>query len=329
MTLDGIPSQQGPARDAWILDAVMNGRASYTFADVTSEDNGNSAVFQIMDDALKIDGVRVNVSSRLEQQIADVLGCLLMTPKLADLLFLQRATTLVPLPMPITSTTAAMIQESGKIDAAAEKAGWSGGILQTVGKHWVLMNKLLSKPGFGINYGWHFLKGDFGMSGERCVTLATQDGKQVLVIQGPWMAHNYDHVDYSQNCVLVSRDCVVNGSKRDLADVYQDATLAGLASSEGVLQVIRVPIDGSSSPPPPKTGGSGGGQKQPAPPPPTSSSSTGEEEENNDNPDLAAGLEEDETPTTKKSYGWLWGLAGAAAVAGVGVYVWKQSDKTL
>jgi hypothetical protein len=241
MALDGIPSQNGPDRDKWMLDAISDGRGEATYADITIEEGGHTLVCHVFADAFKIDGVRINVSAELEQQIADLYSCYLLTPKLADLVFLQRATTLVPLPMPITSSTAAMISESQKIDAAASKASYSEGILQTVGKHWCLSNKLWKKPGFAVNYGWHFLEGSFGMKGERAVTLASQNGHNLLVIQGPWQAHNYRHSDYSQNCVLVSRSCLLDGNEVDLGEILQDPSLAPLVSTEGPLQGLRLP----------------------------------------------------------------------------------------
>ena len=97
------PDLPGPARDNLILDAVHNGAARFSFANVTSSAGGHTATFRIFGDALQVPFeasatgfVRVSVSAALEQTIADLLDCSLLTAKLADLLFAQRTTTLPP-----------------------------------------------------------------------------------------------------------------------------------------------------------------------------------------------------------------------------------------
>lgn len=235
MTLPALP---GSARDQAILDAVRNGVASISWATITSSIPGYDASFSVMADALMVEGVRVGVSASLEQQIADLLGCLLLTPKLADLLWLQRTTTLAPIPLGASSamaTTAMMVKESDAIDDALDAQPTPYGLISTVGKHWVLDNDLLAHPGRAINYGWHFLGTIPGVPAESAVTPGVQ------VIQGKGWAHDAQHSDYSQTCILVRRPCQVNGVEEDLADVLQNASTASLASHQGVLRLLRQP----------------------------------------------------------------------------------------
>jgi hypothetical protein len=214
------------------------------WASVTSSIPGHTATFLVFADALKIDGVRINVSAVLQQQIADALGCLLLTPKLADLLYAQRAVTLTPKPMPIASTSAAMISESQKIDAALLAAGVveSGKIVQTTGKHWVIDNATLG--GKACNYGWHLPAGT--PSPWQGVPVYPSVTSNSMVIQQPGTAHNPQHIDYSQTCTLVNRWCMVDGQKRDLADVLIDPVLSALASHDGPLSTNALRQPGAS-----------------------------------------------------------------------------------
>ncbi len=237
--LDGIPSSPGEARDTWTLDAVSSGRAEYEFAPVTYEIDGRQAQFNIFRDALKVDGVRINATAIVEQQIADMLGCLLLTPQLADLLFAQRTWTVPPMtskPDNQMVTTQRMIQHSQRIDDALEKLGYDNtGIVQTAGKHWALVKSY--PAGKAANYGWHFL----GASNLAYNPATKLTGPGVRVWQSVGKTHYTTHVDYSQTITLVSRRCTIDGEERDLADVLQDATLASLASSEGPLPTVRQP----------------------------------------------------------------------------------------
>jgi hypothetical protein len=228
-----------------VLQAIADKNFDVSFADVTSSigsgDTAHTATFRVFADALKIDGVRINVSATLEQQIADALGCVLLTTKLADLTYAQRHAALTPLPMPIASTSAAMLKESSLIDAALAKAGGAdpGQIVQTVGKHWVISNTLTTHPGKACNYGWMVPAATTspwqGVAVYPSVTLTAK------VIQQPSWAHDASHLDYSQTCVLAHRRCVVDGVDRDLLDVLRDPNLCALASTEGPITVVRQP----------------------------------------------------------------------------------------
>lgn len=236
--LEGIPSSVGTSRDQWILDAIASGQATYEFAPVHSTYNGHEATFYIFRDALKIDGVRILVTAKLAQQIADMIDCSLLTPKLADLLFEQATVRLPPLPrQPVTGDTKTMIAQSERIDKEIDKAGGDdGGIIQTVGKHWVLVNKI-GGTSKAANYGWHFEGKTFG--GQKFEATVSIPGGRL--IQGVGTAHNAGHVDYSQNLILVSNDVEVDGQTMRLQDLLQDPEYAGLASHEGVLKVLRQP----------------------------------------------------------------------------------------
>lgn len=243
----GFP-ESGPAREAHILAQVRHGLFEVEYATVVSDHAGHHAEFQVFADALKIDGVRVNVSARTQQGLADMLGCMLLTPKLADLAWFQRTVTLPPMPRPITATTAAMLDQSAKIDAAIAKLGNPRGLVGTVGKHWVVDNDLSpTKLIYGINgaenYGWHFDGASYqGIAGETVASGAKDpSGRAYRLIQGRGWAHNMDEVDYSQVCVLVMLACKLDGQDADLRDVLRDPALAPLASHNGPMTRFRQP----------------------------------------------------------------------------------------
>ncbi len=242
MTLS-LPPSAGTAREGAILDRVLAGTFEVRWATLTSQHQGHEAEFEVFADALKIDGVRVNVSADTQQKIADVLGCFLLTPKLADLLWAQRGVTLPPFPRPITSSTTAMIEHSAKIDAALSQLPPTEGILATVGKHWVLDNALASKPGRAMNYGWHFEGAAYqNIKGEVCASLLKEpSGSYTRLIQGRGTAHDRYHVDYSQTCVLVARTARVDGQPMDLSELLTNSELAPLASHQGPLVLLRQP----------------------------------------------------------------------------------------
>lgn len=246
-----LPPNATSEREQAIRNHVRNGNFEVSWGKITSTHGDRTAEFWVFADALKIDGVRVNVSAETQQVIADLLGCTLLTPKLADLLWAQRAVTLPPFPRGNTkgmSTTQAMFEHSEKLDKALAKLGFTVGIIGTTGKHWVIDNSIadgrkLDGAEVACNYGWHFEGAKF--DGQSFEVTASQmkdaKGQFVRLIQGRGTRHNLKHTDYSQVCVLVSRECTVDGQAMDLLDLLRDPALAPLASHQGVMKCVRQP----------------------------------------------------------------------------------------
>lgn len=250
-----LPPSHGKERDDVILQAVAAGQSRISWAHIVSTHEDHEGHFWVFADALKllVEGpndfpldVRINVSASVQQQIADILGCSLLTPKLADLMWAQAHLRLTPSPQSITSSTEGMLAHSQRVDDLVEtrKPGpWEGELLCPVGKHWCLDQVLASKTGKALNYGWHFEGASYqGIKGEVCASLLKgYDGQYVKVIQGRGTAHDASHVDYSQVCVLASTDCRVDGKALKLADVLTDPALAPLISHQGALTILRQP----------------------------------------------------------------------------------------
>ena len=217
-----------------ITSAVTQGDAEIVWTPITTSGNGRSVTFLFSAKPLRVGGVFVNVSATIQQQCADALGALLPTPKMMDLAWLARGATIPPVVMPIASTSAAMLTASARLDAAM---GSSDGAL-VCQKTWCIANSLAAKPGTALNYGFFCIPTSGtawnGIATEACVSFPLQPQKG-RVIQGQGWAHNAQHLDYSQVCPLVHRDCQVDGQAADLKDVLTDPALAPLVSHEGVL----------------------------------------------------------------------------------------------
>ncbi len=106
------------AREPILLGWVEQGLAEYAWSEITVGD----LTFYVFSDALMFGGVRISVSATLQQQIADRLGCVLLTPRMADLVFQNASQVILPYPLPAGPTmasTAYMLNESDKITKAA------------------------------------------------------------------------------------------------------------------------------------------------------------------------------------------------------------------
>jgi hypothetical protein len=230
----------GPARDAAILAALGRGELDITWGSVRVEAGGHVIMVNVTADAVKLNGVRVDVSAQLNQQIADGSGALLLTAKMADLCWLQRSVAIDPPVRPITDSTAAMVDTSQRIDAALADGGYAGGLISGPWKFWLIDNQIPADR--AMNYGF-FVIPDSGMGWRGIATeaMVTVPSSQGRAIQGRGTVHNMMHTDYSQLCHMMHRACLADGVTRDLLDVLQDPDLAPLISHEGPLQVLRQP----------------------------------------------------------------------------------------
>lgn len=221
---------------AMVLGAIADNRFEHVFVSLTIQVGDHQGVFSVSQDALKIDGVRIDVSAVIQQHIADMIGASLITPKIFDQMWAQRAVTLLPCTQPITSSAAGMVSHSACIDKKLAAAGGAspGGIVQTVGKTWVLSNKLSTSV--AMNMGWHLEKPLGGVPFDPAPTLPGAH-----MIQSPGTAHGPGHIDYSQIALFVKNECTVDGVSSTFATVAQDPVLSSLVSHEGVLRVLRQP----------------------------------------------------------------------------------------
>jgi hypothetical protein len=240
-------------REEAIVSAVREGHvAPIDWREIHSEHEGRRAILWVSGDALRIgdasDSVRVSVTARSAQVIADILGCILPTTRICDLIW-EQATVRVPPcsqklppadPRPIACGTR-VLQHHERVE---EKVGGGKGLIENVGKYWVLSNRLAGDPSKAANYGWFDAAG--GARFASGPSPQTKPGKHRL-FQPLGMAHGIDHVDYAQVVRLVRRWAMIDGVRRDLVEVLQDRELAALVSDEEPPCLARLP----AVPPPP------------------------------------------------------------------------------
>jgi hypothetical protein len=239
--LDDFPENH-VGRGQVIINRVKKNDCDYAFTKITSTHKTHTAEFFVFEDALKIDGVRVNVSAITQQQIADLLYCILPTAKLYDLMWVQCKDRINPITRKITSSTEGMIQQSKAID---EKLIGIQGLKSTVGKVWIIDNSLSTRVGKACNYGWHFNTGTAykGINGNPNASLMKNPKTNMFwyVIQPRSWFHVPTDEDYSQICILVSRWCKVDGNQMDILDVLKNPELAPLAYHDGKMHIFRQP----------------------------------------------------------------------------------------
>lgn len=255
-----LPDAPGPTRDALVLQHVLHGDAEYSW--VPLQVNSRLTIY-VMPDALKLGGVRIGAGAKLAQQVADAIGGMLLTPKTLDLMYAARAVTVPPeLQYSATEmlTTHWFVKESARIDAALVAAGYQSGIVQTVGKPWVISNLLNTHPGKAINYGWHVPPGSVSgtpptWQGTPAYLSPTLPG--IYVLQQPGYAHGLDEADYAETILLMHQDCTLDGASTKVSQVLSDPALASMLSQEGVITVpsmrqpgvsVIAPIPGLKSP---------------------------------------------------------------------------------
>lgn len=255
-----------------VVSAVRNGQARFEWDEVVSEADGNRLYVSVMRDAIRFDGVpamnwhrdsvpgdgrtfdgvRVPATAAEMQEIADMLFCMLPTPRVLDLVWAQAKLRFDPV-VNLGAGKIVATQNVNDVHEAVEKriAAAGGyperGIVASVGKYWVVCNSLEapspdSRP-YGIrtacNYGWHSSSGAYA---------GVTPG--VKVWQGIGTRHNDEHVDPSQVIRLMYRMARLvraDGSEDrvDLHEVAKDNVLSAAlnhkAGGSTVLKVLRQP----------------------------------------------------------------------------------------
>lgn len=251
-----------------IIQLVKNEQCRFEWSWVLSEHNGTKLAIAVFRDCMKFDGmpamnwervpivgstmtydgVRLPATANELQQIADLLGCMLLTPKVVDLLWNEAGATGVQIES-VVNVKGQIVAVSNvtdvhtAIEGALAKAGGDPGgtaIIDSVGKYWVLSNKLMTGK-FGAaqatNYGWP--------------TRGKGNGQGVTRTCNVWQtlggAHNDQHLDPSQGVRLMYRWARILRNESgawediDLHSVATDPLLAPLISHEGVLKTVRQP----------------------------------------------------------------------------------------
>lgn len=169
------------------------------------------------------DHVRVPMTPRTAQLIADRLGASLPTTRLVDAIHAQADRRLNPQPLPAGPQMGSNAY-FGRHDAAVDAqlgAHAPGDLVSGQKKDLVLSNRLASRPGRVAIYGWHRANGQ--------------------PIQSLSTVHGADYVDYSHGVRLMAGTVEVNGRRLPVAQVLADPRLAPLLSDEGAIAQARYP----------------------------------------------------------------------------------------
>lgn len=245
-----------------VVKLVQEGEGSFEWAEVISTYGDLKLSISVFRDAMKFDGmpamtwhrdpiagdtrvfdgVRVPATAGELQQIADMLGCMLLTPKVIDLLWLQaqlKFDSIVNVKGVIVATSNIHdVHEA--IEAKIASLGGDDGakLIDSVGKYWCLINELLGHPPVSggeccCNYGW-----PAKVASGPGITPGTQ------VWQRPGFAHNILHFDPSQTIRLMHPLAILvraDGTEEQVAlrVIASDPALAPLITHQSTLTYLR------------------------------------------------------------------------------------------
>jgi N-acetyl-anhydromuramyl-L-alanine amidase AmpD len=227
--LDTLSGLSGKARERFVLQTIRGGAAlPIRWCELSSYAGGHQAVLRVAEDALAVgtqeDWVRVTMCHSTAQLVADSLNARLPTSRISNLVHAQAEVRLKPClqkPDAQMASAARMLQHHQAVER--QRSGRSG-LVSTVGKDWVLTNRLVGNPLHAANYGWHDHSAPNG-----------------VVWQTVGLRHDRFHVDYSQVVRLVHNEVLVDGAPMPFDDVLVHPELCTLLSSEGRMQITRHP----------------------------------------------------------------------------------------
>lgn len=233
------------------VEDVKSGKVEYCWTDLRIVSGELDATFRVFCDAMKIGGIRVNVSAKEAQLIADELGAHLPTAKLLDARYRAAAIDAEPQPKYYEGgvgmdTQVACIEHNERVMSAVGEA--RAGIVQNVGKHWVLDRRATEAR--SVLYGWHVDSEDVAWKGIKLHHAVTPG---LRVIQPVSTAHDYHHKDYSMTLLLLHGECIVNGKTMATEEVLTTAELSQLLLHDGLpLSSGRLPIGDEPEEPKPE-----------------------------------------------------------------------------
>jgi hypothetical protein len=200
-----------------------------TFVPVTVTAGTAKVTYHVAPDYLAIgsddDDFLTPLTPYTAQRVADLLGCVLPTPKMVDDIYASATVVLTPAPIPpsLAMTTVPVFLRHNEmvLDQRRRTEKPLGALVAGHKKDVVIANKVFARDQAGkvAIYGWH-----------RAV------GKP---IQPLYTGHTASWADYSHGIRLVRRQVLVNGESKTIDDVLANPDLAALLSHEGVMHQTR------------------------------------------------------------------------------------------
>jgi len=234
-----LPAKPGKAREQQIFDAVKAGMARTEWVEMPVQVGDLKVTIPVMARTLRIgktNPVRVSVNYETAQQIADFLGAAMMTPHVADLTRVFSTNALEPVLKSnwvndgTMANTNRMVEYSQALDKLVSPDDKR--LTSNEGKHWVVSARFWNDKDASkrwppnkrsANYGWW--------------SKSAPNKRPVgPVWQTTGLAHNWEHVDYSQQVQLMSQFVTVEGQgKVHVGQILADPKLNVLLSDEGPL----------------------------------------------------------------------------------------------
>jgi hypothetical protein len=249
---DFVSTYRGKPYTTWeaaAVDLAAKGSiVAWPMLPVTFTDGVHTLVLPVACDYLAVgtpdEYLRLPMTPRPAQRIADMFGFLMPTKKIATELWRQAPVKATPIPQ--VPNKGADLDQYASEDKATETAlpARRPGIVAGHRKD-IVIGKLVrpDRPG-PVIWGWWW-PDDPVIHGP----YLTKNLRASQPIQPYSDAHTpQDFVDYSHGVRFVSGTCTVDGQTRRTADVLQDPQIAGLISDEGPLLPSQIRYNTGTAP---------------------------------------------------------------------------------
>ncbi len=221
-----------------VVAATVAGKAVFEWFPLHLSAHGHEMKLFVMRDAVKFDGVRHHANPIELQQIADLLGASMLTPKVVDLIW-EHATIKFDSIVAVNKVIAANSTSekiSKLIDDEVERLGGdNGGLIDSVGKYWVITNRLLGK---GLLYGDKNAC-NYGWPSSKAGSISDVTPKIKGVVHKVWQTlgfkHNDLHEDPSQTIRLMYGVVLL---KKQGESTFEPVTLDWILSTTGFCDMI-------------------------------------------------------------------------------------------
>ena len=234
-------SSPGTWEQAALDEARQGSLTPWPGVPVTLVDGSDTAVLNVQSDVLAIgsleDHVRMPLTTRYAQSIANLSGALLPTPWIEYAIWKTAPAKLTPVAMaPNQGASLEQYAAHSRIidDALTARSIAPGTLVAGIKKGVVIAN--FYKPDKVLLFGWYraFLTKN-GVLTDTPAPDVFDDGKAMgsenrQPIQPKSNVHAEGYVDYSHGIRLIAPTCLVNGETWETAKLYQHPTLARLVN---------------------------------------------------------------------------------------------------
>lgn len=166
------------------------------------------------------DFFRFPLTPHAAMEIADALGCTLITPRISDAVHRAAEIKLQPRPLTEDRESVATFYRHHQIIGEQRNDQPIGRLVSGIKKDIVWSNRLMEKSHKVAIYGWHY-----------------PDGRP---IQSLYVGHWDRYVDYSHGLRLMANRMIVDGCEWRVVEVLRDRELCSLISGEGAIDTAKV-----------------------------------------------------------------------------------------